>query len=227
MVETDKALENSSTLLGAEAGSLVIDGDPPDVFGQLGMQRDAAFRRRGVKRVGEQIEKYLPHALFLERDGSVALVREGEASSVVLGQRACILREALQEGGRCLFLHVDGDCLRIGARQEEQFVDNPVDARELLELHVHRFLLCRVEVAIDQQAFGVQAHERKRSLELVRSVGGESPYLGKRGFQAIEHLVEKAREARYFVFDVSDRNSLVQIVGANPVCGRLDYPHRP
>jgi hypothetical protein len=63
---------------------------------------------------------------------------------VVLGKRACILREAVQEGGPCLFLHVDADRLRIGARHEEQFVDNPVDAGEFLE------------VAVDQQAFGVQ-----------------------------------------------------------------------
>src|ERR1700724_1470048 len=32
VVETNEALEDSSTLLGAEAGPLVIDGDPPDVF---------------------------------------------------------------------------------------------------------------------------------------------------------------------------------------------------
>src|ERR1700731_3665829 len=150
------------------------------------MQRDAALRRRGVKRVGEQVEKHLPHALFLERDASLALVSVQILSSVMLGQRACILRETMQEGGRRLFLHVDGDRLRVGARQKEQLVDNPVDARELLELHLHRFLLCRLEVAVDQQAFGVQANERKRSLELMRSVGSESPYLGKRGFQPIE-----------------------------------------
>jgi len=51
-----------------------------------------------------QVEEHLSLPLFLERYGTVALVRVREAPSVVLGQRARTPRERVQEGGRSLFL---------------------------------------------------------------------------------------------------------------------------
>ena len=144
----------------------------------------------------------------------------------MLGERGGVLRESVQEARRPLLLEVDGNGLRVGARQEQQLVDDLVHARELLELHVHGFPLRRLEVAGHQHALRVQAHEGKRRLELVRGVRGEAPDLVEGSLEAVEHLVEQAREVRDLVLHGLDGDAFPQVVGADPVRGRPDRAHR-
>src|SRR6185312_15667240 len=142
VAEPHETLEDPLPLARRHTGSLIFEADAPHAGAKRGPQGDDAVSRRGAEGVRQQVEEHLTDTLRLEGHQSFALTGQHEAAALVLGEHARILREDMEEAGRVLWLQLqrDGPCL--GARQEEQLLDDPVETRQLLQLHLHGILLC-------------------------------------------------------------------------------------
>ena len=92
----------------------------------------------------------------------MALEPRGEDHAAVLGQRARILGEARHEFLRVFAAVVEPHGAGLGAGEEQQLLNDLVQAGNLLELHLHGLLLGGREPALGEQFLGVQPHERER-----------------------------------------------------------------
>ena len=82
-------------------------------------------------------------------------------------------------------------------RQDQQLVDEPCHAVELVDDQVARALTLIGRAFVEQ--LKVAAHDRQRRAQLVANVVEEVALIGERGLQAVEHLVERARQLRHLV----------------------------
>ena len=137
-----------------------------------------------------------------------------------------VLGKGLHEAPGILAARHQRDRARFRARKEEKFLDDLVQAGDLLQLDLDRFLLHRREVALDQKFFGLQADEGEGRFQFVRRFGGESADLVEGRLEPVEHPVEQPGQVGNLVMHIGDGNSLGQIVGADVVGGFLDQAHR-
>ena len=145
---------------------------------------------------------------------------------MVLGKHARVLREHLQEAHRIQRLEVKRNDARFGPRQKQQLLDDPVEPRELLELHLHSILVRRRQIPGYQELLRLQTHERQRRLELMGGFRCEAADLVERVLEAVEHLIEQPGELGYLIPHLPDGDALAEVVRADPVGGLTDEPHR-
>src|SRR6185437_3438365 len=97
IAEAHEALEDPLPLCRRDAGSLILHADSPHPARERRAQGDDTLARRGVERVGQQVEEHLTDALRLEGDETRPLAGQHETAPVMLRKHARILRDSMEE----------------------------------------------------------------------------------------------------------------------------------
>src|SRR5207248_11612032 len=105
----------------------------------------------------EEVQEHAAHPARLAERETAALVGIGEVHAMVFGQHLGVHVEIGEQAGRSVRRKVEGDAARLGARQEQQLVNRPVNRRQLLEQRLHSLFILVTESAGREQLFGVQS----------------------------------------------------------------------
>ena len=89
---------------------------------------------------------------------------------------------------------------RVGAREQEEVVDNARESARSIPHHAQRgAVLVFGAMLARQRDIGLGAQDRRWGAQLMRGVGHETALLLKRMFEPVEEIVDDARQADEFV----------------------------
>ncbi|MEM9607957.1 MAG: hypothetical protein AAGA99_11095 [Actinomycetota bacterium] len=222
VVETDEALEDPLTIVGRDAGSVVVDHDLDRR--RVRTHLDAYAGRSMADGVAEQVVDRTRHLDLAGDDGRLGEVAELEldATDAAISMMLDLPSDELGDVERCLSVRLAGGG-ELGEVVEHQL--QPVDAS--LEPLDGRLGVVR-ELAHRQQ-LGRPPHDRERRAELVRRIGDELTLADQAGIEPVQHPVQGVGQLRDLVARLGNGQAAARSRRGDSACllgDRADRPER-